>query len=85
MKLSRWVVIQENASKRKIIGFGLHIKKSSNSEKDGKYSESNNKESLPYAKKKRTSRCHESEWFDCELTDVENLPCNIDDTCIYQL
>ena len=52
VKLSRWVVIQENASKRKIIGFGLHIKKSSNSEKDGKYSESNNKESLPYAKKK---------------------------------
>ena len=52
MKLSRLVVIQGNASKRKIIGFGLHIKKSSNSEKDGKYSESNNKESLPYAKKK---------------------------------
>ena len=63
----------------------MHKKKSSNAENDGKYSESNNKESSPYAKKKRASRCHESEWFDCGLTDIENLPYDIDDICIYQL
>ena len=33
-------------------------------------------------KKKRTSRCHESEWFDCHLTDVENLAYVMDDTRI---
>ena len=71
--------------KERLLALALHKQKSSNSDKDGEYSESINKESSPYAKKKRTSRCHESEWFDCDLTDVENLPCNIDDTCIYQL
>ena len=39
----------------------------------------------PTRKKKRTSRCHESEWFDCHLTEVENLAYVIDDTRIYQL
>ena len=81
-KLSRRALIQANASKRKIIGFGLAQTRSSNWDKDGKYSESINKESSPYAKKKENN---ESVWFDCDLTDVENLPCNIDDTCIYQL
>ena len=36
-------------------------------------------------KKKRTSGCHESDWFDCDLTDVESLPYDIDGTYIYQL
>ena len=36
-------------------------------------------------KKKRTSRCHESGWFDCDLTDVESSPYDIDGTYIYQI
>ena len=70
--------------KKDLVDLIMHKKKSSNSEKNGKYSESNNKESSSYAEK-RKSRCHESEWFDCGLTDVENLPYDIDGTCIYQL
>ena len=58
-------------------------KKSSNLEKERKYIESNNKKSSPYAKKKIASRCHESVWFDCDSTDVENLPCDIDGAYIY--
>ena len=64
----------------------MHKKKSSNSERDGNYRESDNKESSPKKKKKeRTSGCHESNWFDCDLTDVESLPYDIDGTYIYQL
>ena len=71
--------------KKDLVDLIVHKKKSPSSEKDGKYSESNSKESSPYTIEKRTSRCHESEWFDCNLTDVENLRYDIDGTCIYQL
>ena len=71
--------------KKDLVDLIVHKKKSPSSEKDGKYSESNSKESSPYTIEKRTSRCRESEWFDCNLTDVENLRYDIDGTCIYQL
>ena len=40
---------------------------------------------LDLTRKKRKSRRHGSEWFDCGLADVENLPYDIDGICIYQL
>ena len=40
---------------------------------------------LDPTQKKRTKRFHEKDWFNSDLTVVENLPRDIDGTCIYQL
>ena len=69
--------------KKDLVDLIILKKKSSNLEKERKYIESSNKKSSPYAKKKIASRCHESVWFDCDSTGVENLPCDIDGAYIY--
>ena len=82
-KSSRCVLIQANASKRKIYWVWPCTKRRVLTRKRmGRIVKAT---ISILRKKKRTSGCHESEWFDCDLAEIENLPYDIDDTCIYQL